>query len=282
MGAKKSGFVPTMTNIVREAGALLLEHFNRQVTVEHKSESDPVTLADRESEALIVSQIRSRWPQHDVVGEEGSRVESGSEYCWFIDPLDGTANYAHGLPMFGISLAVQWKGERVAGVIYDPIRDELFAAEQGGGAYLNGNKIRVSSITKLNECLMATGVPIYKRHENPNIYFCHQMTLRTHGVRRSGSAALDLASIACGRLDGFWELNLKPWDTAAGVLIVEEAAGRVSNLRGGPFQLDGPETLATNGLLHEELLREFSAMFSGRGPEDLPKLLLENFGKKTR
>jgi myo-inositol-1(or 4)-monophosphatase len=279
MDAKNSGFVPAMTNIVRAAGALLVEHFNGQVTVEHKSESDPVTVADRESEALIVSQIRSRWPQHDVVGEEGSRVESGSEYCWFVDPLDGTANYAHGLPVFGISLAVQWKGERVAGVIYDPSRDELFAAEQGGGAYLNGTKIRVSSITKLNECLMATGFPIYKRHENPNIYFCHQMSLRTHGVRRSGSAALDLASIACGRLDGFWELNLKPWDTAAGVLIVEEAAGRVSNLRGGPFQLDGPETLATNGLLHEELLREFSAMFSGRGLEDLPKLLFEYVGK---
>lgn len=275
MGVKNKEFVPKMTKIVREAGDLLLEHFNRNVIVEHKSELDPVTEWDRESEALIVSQIRSLWPHHDVVGEEGSRVESGSEYCWFVDPLDGTANYAHGLPVFCISLAVQWKAERVAGVIYDPNRDELFAAERGGGAYLNGKKIRVSSITNLSECLMATGFPIYKCHENPNLYFCHHMSLRTHGVRSSGSAALDLASIACGRLDGFWELNLKPWDTAAGVLIVEESGGRVSNLRGGPFQLDGPETLATNGLLHEELLREFSAIFHGRGLEELPKPLFE-------
>lgn len=282
MSTKNSEFVPRMTSIVREAGALLLNHFNRQITVEHKSESDPVTIADRESEALIVSQIRSSWPHHDVVGEEGSRVESGSEYCWFVDPLDGTANYAHGVSVFGISLAVQWKGERVAGVIYDPNRDELFAAEQGGGAYLNDKKVHVSRINKLNECLMATGLPIYKRHENPNIYFCHQMGLRTHGVRSSGSAALDLASVACGRLDGFWELNLKPWDTAAGVLIVEESTGRVSNLRGGPFRLDGPETLATNGLLHEELLKEFGAMLDGRRLEDLPRLLFEYVGKEAR
>jgi myo-inositol-1(or 4)-monophosphatase len=155
-------------------------------------------------------------------------------------------------------------------VVFDPTRNELFAAEQGSGAYLNEQRIQVSTVSNLAECLVATGFPSHKRHKNPNIFFYHQITLRTHGVRRAGSAALDLCSVACGRFDGFWEFNLNPWDTAAGVLIVEEAGGKVTDFSGGPFQIDSRETLASNGLVHDALLREFQAIFQGRGLEELP------------
>jgi myo-inositol-1(or 4)-monophosphatase len=163
------------------------------------------------------------------------------------------------------------QGRRIAGVIYDPTRDELFTAEQGRGAHLNGNPIHVSKAAQLKECLVATGFPSHKRHKNPNIYFYHQITLRTHGVRRAGSAALDLCNVACGRFDGFWEFNLNPWDTAAGVLIVEEAGGKVSRFDGSPFELDSRETLASNGLVHEALLHEFQQIFAGRGLTPLPE-----------
>jgi myo-inositol-1(or 4)-monophosphatase len=159
---------------------------------------------------------------------------------------------------------------RVAGVVYDPTRDELFTGEQGRGALLNGNAIHVSKASQLKECLLATGFPSHKRHKNPNIHFYHQITLRTHGVRRAGSAALDLCNVASGRFDGFWEFNLNPWDTAAGVLIVEEAGGKVSRFDGSPFEIDSRETLASNGLVHEALLREFAEIFAGRGLDPLP------------
>jgi myo-inositol-1(or 4)-monophosphatase len=146
----------------------------------------------------------------------------------------------------------------------------MFAAEQGSGAYLNDQRIRVSTTARLVECLVATGFPSHKRHANPNIFFYHQITLRTHGVRRAGSAALDLCYVAAGRLDGFWEFNLNPWDTAAGVLLVEEAGGRVTDMSGGPFQLNSRETLATNGLVHDALIEEFAQIFAGRGLEALP------------
>jgi len=265
-----SDFVPVASEIAREAGALLMGYFRQRVKVEYKGEVDLVTVADRQSEALILERIRARWPNHDVIGEEGARVESGSDYRWYVDPLDGTTNFAHAFPVFCVSLALEHKGQRIAGVIYDPTRDELFAAEQGSGAYLNGEKIHVSKISNLAECLVATGFPSHKRHQNPNIFFYHQITLRTHGVRRAGSAALDLCCVACGRFDAFWEFNLNPWDTAAGVLIVEEAGGRVSDFKGGPFRIDSRETLASNGLVHQALLAEFDAIFKGRGMEKLP------------
>jgi myo-inositol-1(or 4)-monophosphatase len=167
---------------------------------------------------------------------------------------------------------LDYKGNRIAGVIYDPTRDELFAAEQGSGAYLNQQRIHVSNTAGLAECLLATGFPSHKRHKNPNIFFYHQITLHTHGVRRAGSAALDLCCVACGRFDGFWEFNLNPWDTAAGVLIVAEAGGRVTDFKGGPFQLQGRETLASNGLVHPALLTEFEQIFSGQDLEPLPDL----------
>ena len=259
-----------MAEVAREAGALLMEYFHQHVKVEYKGEVDLVTVADRKSEALILQRIQARWPQHDVLGEEGARIETGSDYRWYVDPLDGTTNFAHGFPVFCVSLGLEWKDQRIAGVIYDPTRNELFSAEKGSGAYLNGEAIHVSKVANLAESLVATGFPSHKRHKNPNIFFYHQITLRTHGVRRAGSAALDLASVACGRFDGYWEFNLNPWDTAAGVLIVEEAGGRVTDFSGGPFQLDSRETVASNGLVHQDLLNEFEAIFKGRGLEELP------------
>jgi myo-inositol-1(or 4)-monophosphatase len=266
----KANFVPAMADIAREAGAFLMPYFRRRVAIEYKGEADLVTEADRGSEALIRKRIKSLWPDHDILGEEEGLVDTGSEYRWYVDPLDGTTNFAHSFPMFCVSLGLEYKGQRVAGVVYDPNRDEIFTAEKGSGAFLNGEPIHVSKIAKLKESLVATGFPSHKRHKNPNIYFYHQITLRTHGIRRAGSAALDLCYVAAGRLEGFWEFNLNPWDTAAGVLIVEEAGGKVTGFDGRPFQINSDETLASNELLHEQLVHEFQEIFAGRGLEPLP------------
>jgi myo-inositol-1(or 4)-monophosphatase len=265
-----ANLVSTIEAIAREAGTIVMGHFRQRVKIEYKGDADLVTIADRQSEACIIEHIRAAFPKHDIVGEEGTRVETGSDYKWYVDPLDGTTNFAHGFPVFCVSLAVDYRGERVAGVVYDPTRDEVFSAELGGGARLNGEAAQVSSTPRLAESLVGTGFPSKKRHQNPNIYFYHQLTLRTHGVRRAGSAALDLCNVAVGRFDGFWEFNLNPWDTAAGVLIVEEAGGKVTKFSGGKFELDSRETLATNGIIHEALLKEFAEIFAGRGLDPLP------------
>jgi myo-inositol-1(or 4)-monophosphatase len=270
--ANHNDFVPAMAEIAREAGALLMEYFQQHVKIEYKGDADLVTIADRKSEILIRERIKGLWPSHDILGEEQGLVDTGSEYRWYVDPLDGTTNFAHGYPVFCVSLGLEHKNRRIAGVVYDPTRDELFTAEQGSGSYLNQERIQVSKTARLAECLVATGFPSHKRHKNPNIYFYHQITLRTHGVRRAGSAALDLCNVASGRFEGFWEFNLNPWDTAAGVLIVEEAGGKVTDFHGGPFQINSRETLATNGLVHGLLLNEFAQIFEGRGLEPLPEV----------
>jgi myo-inositol-1(or 4)-monophosphatase len=273
-------FLPAMSAIAREAGALLIQYFHQKLKIEYKGDADLVTAADRASEALIRERVAQQFPSHDVLGEEQGLNDRGGEYRWYVDPLDGTTNFAHGYPVFCVSLglrrlsaedrAADRDGIGVAAVVYDPTRDDLFTAEQGRGAWLNGQPIHVSQIAELKQCLVATGFPSHKRHKNPNIHFYHQITLRTHGVRRAGSAALDLCNVACGRFDGFWEFNLNPWDTAAGVLIIEEAGGKVSRYDGSPFRLDSRETLASNGLLHDALLHEFKEIFDGRGLDPLP------------
>jgi len=255
-------FVPRMSEIAREAGALLMEYFRRRVKIEYKGDADLVTEADRASEKRILERIRAHWPSHEVIGEEGARVETGGDYRWYVDPLDGTTNFAHGYPVFCVSLGLAFQGKRKAA--------ELFAAECGKGARLNGQPIAVSKTSQLAQSLVATGFPSHKRHKNPNIYFYHQLTLRTHGVRRAGSAALDLASVACGRFDGFWEFNLNAWDTAAGILIVEEAGGKVSGFRGEDLAITDRDVLASNGLIHGDMLREFGEIFAGRGLDPLP------------
>ena len=259
-----------MSEIAREAGSLLMGYFHRRVQIEYKGEADLVTEADRASEKLILERIRAHWPTHDVIGEEGAKIETGGDYRWYVDPLDGTTNFAHSFPVFCVSLGLAFQGNRKAAVLYDPTRDELFAAERGQGAFLNGQKIAVSKIAKLGQSLVSTGFPSHKRHKNPNIYFYHQLTLRSHGVRRAGSAALDLASVACGRHDGFWEFNLNAWDTAAGILIVEEAGGKVTGFQGLPLAITDRDVIASNGLIHAELLHEFDEVFAGRGLEPLP------------
>ena len=187
-------FVSGMAEIAREAGALLMGYFRQHVKVEYKGDADLVTVADRKSEMLIRERIKARWPSHDILGEEQGLVDTGSDYRWFVDPLNGTTNFAHGFPVFCVSLGLQHKDRLIAGVIYDPTRDELFSAEQGSGAWLNqqqtqASKIQVSKIANLSECLLATGFPSHKRHKTPNSHFYNQLTLHTHGVRRAGSAA---------------------------------------------------------------------------------------------
>jgi len=267
-------FVLAMSAIAREAGALLMHHFNQHIKIEYKGDADLVTAADRAAEKLIRERIRQNWPSHDVLGEEQGLTDSGSEYRWYVDPLDGTTNFAHGYPVFCVSMAIERRlpdsAERIAGVIYDPTRDELFAAELDKGAHLNGAPIHVSKTPRLKESVLGTGFPSHKRHKNPNIFFYQQLTLHSHGVRRAGSAALDLCNVAAGRFDGFWEFNLNPWDTAAGVLIVQEAGGVVTRFDGSPFELNSSETLASNGIIHDELISEFADIFAGRGLEPLP------------
>lgn len=268
-----SRYLPDVEAIAREAGALLMGHFARHVTIEYKGEVDLVTIADRTSEELIVNRLRARWPEHGIVAEEGTRSDPGAEYRWYVDPLDGTTNFAHGYPVFCVSIAlVRHDGQLEIGVLYDPTRDEMFAAARGAGATLNGEPVQVSKTPRLAESLLGTGFPSHKRHQNPNIHFYHQITLRSHGVRRAGSAALDLANVACGRYEGFWEFNLNPWDTAAGVLLVEEAGGKVTRFDGTPFRLDSREVLGSNGLIHHELIGNFEEIFAGRGLEDLPSV----------
>jgi myo-inositol-1(or 4)-monophosphatase len=263
-------YLPKLAPIAREAGALLMEYFDKHIKIEYKGDADLVTAADRKSEALIRERIRQTWPGHDVLGEEEGLCDTGSEFRWYVDPLDGTTNFAHGFPVFCVSMALQHKDVTVAGVCFDPTRNEMFAAECGRGATLNDVPIHVSRTATLKESLLGTGFPSHKRHKNPNIHFYHQITLRSHGLRRAGSAALDLCYVACGRTDGFWEFNLNPWDTAAGVLLVQEAGGQVTDFNGGPFQLNSRETLASNGVIHDELIREFREIFAGRGLAPLP------------
>jgi myo-inositol-1(or 4)-monophosphatase len=264
-------YLETASEIAREAGALLARYFERRVPFELKAEFDLVTEADRASEALVVERLRTHFPSHGIVAEEGGGHESPSEYRWYVDPLDGTTNFAHSFPMFNVTLGLERSGEMVAGVVYDPVRQELFAAERGGGAYCNNRRVRVSAVQRLAESLLCTGFPNWKRSRSVNIHFYHQLAMATHGVRRTGSAALDLAYVACGRLDGFWEFGLKPWDMAAGRLIVAEAGGCFSDMRGATHTLPGSTDLvADNGHLHQQLLEIFGEIFSGHFRVPLP------------
>ena len=272
-------FVPKAAEIAREAGALLHEHFARGVQTEYKGDVDLVTVADRASEKLIRTRLAEAFPDHGIYGEEGTRERLDAEFRWYVDPLDGTTNFAHGFPQFCVSLGLERRpagakpgedGTLAAAVVYDPMRDELFTAERGQGAALNGKPIHVSQVAELAEALLATGFPSRKRHANPNVHFYQEFTLRSHGLRRAGSAALDLAYVACGRVDAFWEFNLNPWDTAAGFLLVLEAGGCVTDFSDAPVRLASDQVLASNGLIHAELIGLFGDMFAGRNLAPIP------------
>jgi myo-inositol-1(or 4)-monophosphatase len=272
-------WVPKASAIALDAGARLREFLAQGVETEYKGDVDLVTIADRTVEKLIRGRLTEAFPEHGIFGEEGTRERLEGEFRWYVDPLDGTTNFAHGFPQFCVSLGLEQRpltiepdqdGALVAAIIYDPMRDELFTAERGSGARLNGLPMHVSGTPELGEALVATGFPSRKRHDNPNIHFYQEFTLRSHGVRRAGSAALDLAYVASGRLDAFWEFNLNPWDTAAGILLIEEAGGRVTDFSGGHFRLDSREILASNGLIHNEMLGLFSDLFAGRDLTPIP------------
>ncbi|MGH9681675.1 MAG: inositol monophosphatase family protein [Candidatus Acidiferrales bacterium] len=232
---------------------MLLSEFDRPVNISYKGEVDIVTQADRRSEQAIVARLRTHFPKHAIVAEDGGGAESYSPVRWHVDPLDGTTNFAHKYPCFAVSIGLEEAGELLVGVVYQPVSGELFTAVKGEGAYLNQKKIQVSPIEKLATSLLATGFPSVKRSKNPNIHYYWDFTLRSHGVRRDGSAALDLAAVACGRFDGFWEFGLHSWDTAAGVLLVREAGGAVTQFDGRPYQLGDRELLASNGRVQGEM-----------------------------
>src|ERR1700736_3710791 len=250
-----TSFLEVAVEAAREAGGILMTEFARPVTITYKGEVDIVTQADRRSEQAIVTRLRAHFPKHAIVAEEGGGAESDSPFRWHVDPLDGTTNFAHGYPCFAVSIGLEEAGELIAGVIYQPVSGELFTTVKGEGSYLNQKKIHVSPIEKLATSLLVTGFPSVKRTQNPNIHYYWDFTLRSHGVRRDGSAAMDLASVACGRFEGFWEFGLHPWDTAAGTLLVREAGGVVTTFSGEPYRPGDRESVATNGHVHDEMLR---------------------------
>lgn len=242
--------------LARAAGQVVRENYEAVHEVGHKrTEIELVTEVDHAAEQLIVAAIRERYPDHAILAEEGHGVEQASEYLWVVDPLDGTVNYAHGFPIFAVSIAVRHHGETIIGVVYDPLRDELFAAERGGGITLNGQPRHVSATERLQDALLATGFP-YDRATRPdnNVAEFTRLITRVQGIRRAGAASLDMAYLAVGRLDGYWEQHLSPWDWAAGALLVEEAGGVVTDFEGQPWTLEKPKIVASNGHIHGELL----------------------------
>ena len=247
----------TATEAALEAGSFLQYNIGKVKNIERKrgEETNLVTEIDKESEAMIIRRIKQRFPDHDILGEEGGAQSSSSEYRWIIDPLDGTTNYTHGLPLFCVTIGVEHNGEIIAGATYDPMAKEMFTAEKGKGAFLNDRKITVSASSTLIESLLVTGFP-YNVKENPDNVIEHFVNFlpKAQGVRRLGSAALDMAYVACGRLDGYWEVFLNPWDKAAGILIVREAGGTVSTFDGDQSDvIYRPNTLASNGIIHDDM-----------------------------
>jgi myo-inositol-1(or 4)-monophosphatase len=255
---KRKNLLNFAIQTARDAGAVLVDRLGRALTVSNKGDIDLVTEADVASEKLIIERIKSHYPRHAILAEESGGVESASgesEWRWIIDPLDGTTNYAHGYPCFCVSIALERAGSIEVAAIYDPTRDEMFAAERGQGAHLNGRRMRVSEVDQLNSAMLCTGFP-YNVRERPD--FAREFanfTMKAQAVRRDGSAAIDLAYVACGRFDGFWEDGLNPWDVAAGVLLIEEAGGRVTDFVGGPLDIFTPKVLASNGLVHADMMR---------------------------
>src|SRR3954470_855048 len=240
----------------RAAGQLLLEKYGRITAVTKKGDYNLVTEADLASEALIIERIKSHYPRHMILAEESGDtvvVDGDTRWKWIIDPLDGTTNFAHSYPCFCVTIALEHEGELVIGVTYDPTRNELFTAEKGQGASLNFKPVHVSSTSRMSESLLVTGFPYDFKDRNDFARHLTDFLLGARGVRRDGSAAIDMAYVACGRFDGFWEEGLNPWDMAAGVLLIEEAGGQISGYGGSRFDIYNPPVLATNGLIHDQM-----------------------------
>jgi myo-inositol-1(or 4)-monophosphatase len=246
-----------LEKLARQAGGILREGFHQTNVVNHKGEIDLITEIDMRSETFLLEEIASKYPEHRVVAEESGGVEGADTCVWFIDPLDGTTNFAHKLPIFSVSIAFEEDGELALGVVYDPMHDECFSAERGKGAWLNGESIAVGSTVELSKSLLVTGFP-YDRFVNPdnNLDHFNHFALQVQGIRRLGSAALDLCFVACGRVDGFWEIRLQPWDLAAGTLIARESGARVTKLDGSPNTYNSApfNVVAANPKLHEKMM----------------------------
>lgn len=244
------------TDLARGAGEILRNGFNHRLAVTYKGRINPVTDLDLKSEQFILRGIHRRYPAHDILSEEGGGKRARSEFRWVIDPLDGTVNYAHGFPVYCVSIGVEWRGELLAGAVYDPERDELFRAVQGDGATLNGKRIHVSKERRLERALLATGFAydIGNARRN-NLGLFARMAKKAQGIRRPGSAAIDICWLAAGRLDGFWELKLHPWDTAAALLMLREANGRATRIDGTDYSIFAPDLMASNTLLHPAMAR---------------------------
>jgi myo-inositol-1(or 4)-monophosphatase len=238
-----------------KAGKYLLEGLNRKKQIDFKGEVDLVTSYDRQSEEIIYAELSRNFPDHSFLAEEAISQDNESEYCWIVDPLDGTTNFAHSLPIFCVSIALVFKKEIIVGVVYDPARDEMFTVSKGNGACLNNRPIRISDTRELDKSLLATGFP-YDVRVSPdnNLNHFSRFAIRAQAIRRCGSAALDLCYVACGRFDGFWEMKLKPWDLAAGALMVKEAGGRTTDFYGQDFEITSPDIVASNGLIHQSML----------------------------
>ena len=259
-------YLQAAVEIAQQAGKILIEEFSRPLDIRYKGdEVDLVTQADKRSEQFIVSRLNEYFPGHAITAEEGTGQDTASEFRWHVDPLDGTTNFAHHYPCFCVSIALAERDTLLAAAIFNPYYNELYTAARGEGAAFNGKKIVVSEVSTLSTSLLCTGFPVRNRRRSPNLQYYGEFTQRTHGVRRDGSAALDLACVASGRFDGFWEFGLNKWDVAAGVLLIEEAGGKVSDFEGTPYQLGAPVILATNGLIHEEM-RQVAWEISRRAP----------------
>jgi len=261
-----TNYLQAAVEIAQEAGKILMEEFTRPLDIRYKGdEVDIVTQADKRSEQFIVSRINQLFPGHAITAEEGTGQDTASEFRWHVDPLDGTTNFAHHYPCFSVSIALAQRDTLLAAVVFNPFYNELYTAARGEGATLNGRKIAASKVATLSTSLLCTGFPTRNRKLSPNLQYYGEFTQRSHGVRRDGSAALDLACVASGRFDGFWEFGLNKWDVAAGILLIEEAGGKVSDFEGQAYQLGGPVILATNGLIHEEM-RKVALDISRRAP----------------
>jgi myo-inositol-1(or 4)-monophosphatase len=265
-GILMKDFLTVASEAARAAGALLRANIKGKREIAYKGEINLVTEMDKLSEQTVVNTLLASFPDHGVIAEEEAMIRNDSGYLWVIDPLDGTTNYAHGYPCFSVSLALEHQGEVIVGVVYDPMRDELFSAQKGQGASLNGSAITVSNADTLIKSLLATGFPYDRKvSEKNNLNYFHDLLMASQEVRRDGSAALDLCSVAAGRFDGFWELKLKPWDVAAGILIVREAGGVVSDFSGAPSSIHHDEIVASNGKIHQAMLEVLRKAGKKRG-----------------
>jgi myo-inositol-1(or 4)-monophosphatase len=262
----KKIFLETAVNAAKLAGGYLRDNLGKisQKDIDLKQTSDFVTRVDRESEEIILDTVKKVFPDHAFLTEESVHDIGTEHYRWIIDPLDGTTNFIHQYPVFSVSIALEYKKEIILGVIYEPLRSELFTAEKGKGAFCNKQRIRVSSISFFRDCLVATGFPFRSKGMiEPYLKLFQNVFLKVSDLRRAGSAALDLANLACGRCDAFFEIGLSPWDIAAGAVLIREAGGIVTNFNGGPDFLQSGNIVAGNPILHKKLLQEVKKVFRG-------------------